>query len=206
MVIAVIAANGRSGQAFVRYALERGHEVRAGVHRNGLNFEHKNLKVFTCDAGVRADVERLIKGCDAVVSLIGHVRGSKPDVQAEAMTIIASAMHAQGIARLVSLTGTGVRFRGDHIPLTDRFSNIAIGAIGPARIKDGRRHADVLKHSGLDWTLIRVLKLNNGAPKNFTLKRGGPPKLLTPRAEVARAILRVLEENSFIKSAPVIGK
>ena len=33
MKIAVIAANGRTGKAFVSKALKKGHQIRAGVHR-----------------------------------------------------------------------------------------------------------------------------------------------------------------------------
>ena len=75
MNIAVVAANGRSGRAFVEQALAAGHSIRAGVHSGSLT-SHPNLTVVECDATVPSDVENLIKDQDAVVSFIGHVKGS----------------------------------------------------------------------------------------------------------------------------------
>jgi putative NADH-flavin reductase len=75
MIIAVIAANGRSGQAFVEAALNRGHTVRAGIHGTNPFAEREGLIVMSCDATNKAEVLALIQGSTAVVSLIGHDAG-----------------------------------------------------------------------------------------------------------------------------------
>jgi putative NADH-flavin reductase len=112
MRIAVIAANGRSGQAFVRAALAAGHTVRAGVYRTNQLQPAKSLDVVQCDATNPDDLRKLIKDQDAVVSLIGHIRNSPPNVQSEATEkLIAVATELQ-VHRIVSLTGTGVRQPG----------------------------------------------------------------------------------------------
>ena len=205
MKIAVIAANGRSGQAFVKAALAAGHQVRAGVFSKSNLKPHPKLTIVHCDATKEADVKNLITGCDAVVSLIGHVEGSAPDVQTVAIQKIVAAMKQTGVKRLVSLTGTGVRFAGDKIILIDRFLNLGLSLVDPKRLKDGRNHAEVLKNSGLDWTLIRVLKLQNVKPRAFALSQHGPTKWYVGRQEVAQAILEVLAKGSFIKQAPIIS-
>ena len=110
------------------------------------------------------------------------------------------------IKRLVSLTGTGVRFSADKISLIDRILNLSISIIDPARVKDGKNHVEVLKRSALDWTVIRVLKLQNVPPKPFELREHGPTKWYVGRQEVAQAVLQVLEQRSFIKQAPIIGR
>lgn len=205
MNIAVIAANGRSGKAFVEQALAVGHSIRAGVHKGNTLTSHPQLTIIECDATNHADVEKLIQGQDAVVSFIGHVKGSPAQVQTDAMRVIVAAMQHQGITRLVSLTGTGVRFPGDHISLVDRFLNAGISIIDSQRIQDGKDHVAVLQQTDLDWTVIRVLKLQNITPKPFSLKINGPTKWMVGREEVAQAVLQVLEQNSFIKSAPIIS-
>jgi putative NADH-flavin reductase len=205
MKIAVVGSNGRSGQAFVREALEQGHTVRAGVlgSTQGLP-EHPNLTVVPCNATDSKEVTALIAGQDAVVSLIGHVKGSAADVQTAAMQVITAAMQAAGIRRIVSLTGTGVRFAGDRIPLMDRILNLAVTLIDPARVKDGRNHLEVLRQSNLDWTVIRVLKLQNVDAKPYILREHGPTKLYVSRDDVAQAIVQVLDDKSFIQKAPII--
>lgn len=206
MKIAVIAANGRSGQAFVRIALEAGHQIRAGIFGVSILKPVPGLSIYSCDATKKSDVINLIKEQDAVVSLIGHVRGSPANVQTDAIKVIASAMDGAGINRIVSLTGTGVRFPEDKITFLDRLFNLIINIIDPSRVIDGINHAKELKQSDLDWTIIRVLKLVNGKPKSVTLSNGGPAKLFVPREEVARAVLEVLEQGTFIKKAPIVSK
>lgn len=206
MKIAVIAANGRSGQAFVAAALDAGHEVRAGVHGRALLPAHENLAVVQCDATKSEELRKLVVGTDAVVSLIGHVKGSPKDVQTRAMVTLTHVMNEIGIRRLVSLTGTGVRFAGDKITFVDSVLNLGIQIVDPARVRDGKEHVNVLQKSNLDWTVIRVLKLQDVAPRPFSLQEHGPTKPYVGRAEVAQAILEVLQNNSYIKQAPIISK
>jgi len=206
MNIAVIAANGRSGQAFVEAALAAGHTVRGGVLGKNFLRPHPGLTVVRCDATKQGDLKALLAGQDAVVSLIGHVKGSPPDVQTVAIQNIASVMESLGVRRLVSLTGTGVRFPGDKVTLLDRLLNLAVMLVDPARVKDGRKHVEVLTRSNLDWTVVRVLKLQDVPPAPFSLTEHGPTKPYVGRVEVAQAILQVLESNGFIRQAPIISK
>lgn len=205
MKIAVIAANGRTGRIFVNVALAAGYSVRAGI-RSGASFAPTpGLEVVHCDATNQADVEALIEGQDAVVSFIGHVKDSAPRVQTEAMKVIVEAMRQKNIRRIVSLTGTGVRFPGDTITIIDRILNKAVGLIDPDRVKDGIEHAEVLKSGDLDWTILRVLKLENTKPQPFELKAHGPTKLFVSRRDVALAALEVIVQARFIKQAPILG-
>ena len=204
MKIAVIAANGRTGQAFVELALAKGHVVRAGVHNKSYLRPHPQLTVVPCDATSEADIRNLLAAQDVVISFIGHVKKSSPDVQTIAIQKIIHVMKELGLRRIVSLTGTGVRFPGDKISLVDRLLNISIAMVDPSRVKDGRDHVEALKQSELDWTVIRVLKLQNTPPKPFVLSEYGPTKWYVGRQEVALAALQVLEQKSFIGQAPMM--
>jgi len=203
--IAVLGANGRSGREFVLAALAAGYTVRAGVHGGSIE-PKKGLNVIDCDATNQADLPRLLNGADFVVSLIGHVPGSPKEVQTNAIKTIIQAMRTKNLTRIVSLTGTGVRFPGDRPSLIDRLANFSIKIIDPNRVKDGISHAKVLQSSQLNWTIVRVLKLTNGPASELRLTSGGPAKQLTSRAEVAQAILRILEDPEFYQKAPVISK
>ncbi len=206
MKIAVVAANGRSGQAFVEAALEAGHAVRAGVHSKSHFKSHPNLTIVQCDATDQTQLTTLLSGQAAVASFIGHTRRSDPNVQTTAIEQLVTVMQALGMTRLVSLTGTGVRSPGDKIGLVDRFLNLSIRIIDPARVKDGQHHVEILQQTDLEWTVIRVLKLQNISPKPFALRLHGPTKWFVGRREVALAVLEVLDQRSFIKQAPIICK
>jgi len=206
MKIAVLAANGRSGKVFVEQALAAGHSIRAGAFATNTLSPHERLQIQQCDATKSEDVASLIAGQDAVVSFIGHVKGSEPRVQRNAMTVLVQAMNDAGVSRVVSLTGTGVRFPGDKVGLIDRFLNTSITLIDPNRVCDGIEHAEVLKQSDLEWTIVRVLKLQNTKSKPYVLREHGPTRLYVNRHEVAQSVLQVLEEGSFIQTAPIISK
>lgn len=206
MNIAVIAANGRSGQAFVELALEHGYNISAGVLGKSYLKPHDRLTLVPCDATNENDLKNLIINQDTVVSLIGHVKESKPNVQTEAIQKTIKVMRELGVKRLVSLTGTGVRFSGDKITLLDRFLNFGVKIIDPARVKDGQAFVEFLKGTDIDWTVIRVLKLQDVPYKPYTLKENGPTKPFVGRTEVAHAILEVLDNKSFIRRAPIISK
>jgi len=206
MKIAVVAANGRSGSIFVKYALSAGHQVRAGVYQNNTLTSHPNLVVVTCDATNKDDIDKLINDQDAVVSFIGHVKGSPAHVQTDAIKVISEVMSQKRITRFVSLTGTGVRFFGDNISIIDQILNAGIKIVDQARIQDGKDHVELLKKTNLDWTVIRVLKLQNTQPKGFKLTTHGPSKLVVSREEVAKAVLEVLRDHSFIRQTPIISE
>lgn len=206
MNIAVIAANGRSGKAFVAEALAAGHSVKAGVHGSSDLQPHEQLAVVPCDATKEEDLRMLLEGQDAAVSFIGHVKGSPANVQTDAMNVLVRVMETLDVKRVVSLTGTGVRLPGDKISLVDRFLNFAVSVVDPARVNDGRNHVEVLKQSNLDWTVLRVLKLENIPPMPFTLREHGPTKWVVSRQDVAKAVLQVLEEASFIRQAPILSR
>ena len=205
MKIAVIAANGRTGKEFVKYALSQGHTIRAGIHRHNTLSSHPNLLILPCDVNDIAHIERLIAGCDAVVSLIGHVNGSQADIQTRGIHNIIAVMKKHRMRRILSLTGSGVRFKFDRITPMDRILNLSISILDPQRVKDGNNHAEVLKSTDLDWTILRVLKLQNTRPNLFQLTENGPTKTFVSRKEVAHALLQILELGTFNHRAPMIS-
>lgn len=206
MNIAVIAANGRLGRVFVETALAAGHSVRAGTRGPAYFKDNPCLTVIPCDATNFYEVKSLIIGQDVVVSCIGHVKNAPPDVQTIATKIIARAMKEVGIKRFVTLTGTGVRQPGDHMTLIDRFLNFGVELIDRPRVTDGRNHVAVLQKSDLDWTIIRVLKLQFENNRPFHLRENGPTLPFVSRQEAARALLEVVENHSFIREMPIIAR
>ena len=206
MNIAVIAANGRLGSVFVEEALAAGHSVRAGIRGEHHLAAHPRLEIVQCDATDPTDLKNLLQNQQVVCSAIGHVKGSQADVQTQATRVLVEVMNLMGLKRFVDVTGTGVRFPGDKISLVDRFLNFGVGVVDPARVKDGIDHVEVLKSSDLDWTTIRILKLQNVEARPYILTLNGPTKWYVGRREVARALVEVIEKNTFLKQSPIISR
>jgi len=206
MNIAIIAANGRLGNELVKAALAAGHTVRAGTRGISHFKDTAHLTAIPCDATNYYEVKALIKNQDVIFSCIGHVPHSPADVQTQATKTIAKAMKELGMKRFITLTGTGVRRPGDQITLTDRFLNLGVEIMDKPRVTDGRNHVKVLEKTTLDWTVIRVLKLQFENNRPFVLRPHGPTLPFVSRQEAARAMLQVAEEHSFIHEMPIIGR
>jgi putative NADH-flavin reductase len=205
MHICVFAANGKSGRAFVMAALEAGHTVTAAVHGYNPFDEHEKLKVVTCDVQNEHQVASALVGAEAVTSFIGHTKNSTDRVQSIGISMIIEQMQKAGLKRLISLTGTGVRFPGDKISLLDRILNLSIQIIDPKRISDGKNHVAIIKESTLDWTVIRVLKLTRSTKVKGTLTLHGPARLFVSRATVASVSVQAIEQGLFIGQSPIVS-
>lgn len=185
--ILVFGAHGRTGKQFA--ALQ----------------DQKDLIEYPGDILDSQLVDSYVSQADVIVSLVGHVKGSKPLMQTHGIQNIIEAMQKHGKRRIISLTGSGVRCTGDTIPLWDYVLNIGILIIDKKRVEDGRGHVSALQASNLDWTVLRVLKLRNGiARHNWKLTQHGPVQLLSTRADVALAIDQILKDNSFIGQMPLM--
>lgn len=205
MIVAVIGANGRSGKQFVQAALAAGMTVRAGVRGPHDLEEHDRMTVVACDALSRREIDELVKGSDAVVSLLGHGPGTAATVQKTAADYTLTAMKERGIKRFISLTSTGVRMPGDKPGVMDRFGNWLMSQANPDRVRDGAAHAQVMMRSDRDWTLLRVLKLTDGKHSGAAvLAQHVPSELFTPRARVAAAIVQLLQSDEYVRQAPVV--
>lgn len=204
--VAVIAADGRTGRAFVAAALDSGMIVRAGYHSScDVLPSDEHLTAVQCDATSESDVRTLLNGADVVVSLVGHVKNSPASVQTDSIKTIAKVMKEYGLRRIISLTGTGVRLKGDTPSFIDKVLNICIRLVDPHRINDGVEHVKFLMSSNLNWTIIRVLKLTNGTSQGtvkFSLH--GPAELLTSRVRVAHGIVQIINNDLYNQQAPIV--
>jgi len=208
MKICIFGAAGRTGSEVVNCARAHGFEVVACVHRDRPN------KLFPMDVAVRkanileyAGVREAIRGSDAVISVLGHVKGSDPLMQTKGMVHVVSAMKEAGIKRLLSLTGTGARVSGDKPSVLDKVLNYIVVRVDPERIHDGVEHINVLRGSDLDWTVVRVLKLgkSNKEINKYKLTAGGPAELLTSRKKAARVLVDLVNNKEYAGKLPIIS-
>lgn len=75
--------------------------------------------------------------------------------------------------------------------------------------QDKTRQEDVVRNSGLSWTLVRPGVLTNGASKGLTAVRAitdlaGTRAGKISRADVAAFCLRELVDDRYLNQAPVI--
>ena len=207
MKIAVFGATGRSGMPFVEQALAQGHSVVALARSpEKMTIKSDRLQVVKGDVTDPATVDQTIAGVDAVVSLIGHTKETPRDMQAKAAQNYIAAMKKHGVKRIIVLVGAGVRVEGDQPKFFDNIMLFLLKSINGDVLQDSITYADAIRKSGLDWTVVRVPMLVEGAATgNLRIGMAGSigPRLV--RADGATFILKQLAEPAYIHKAPAIS-
>ena len=120
MQVLVVGSTGGSGRAVVTQLLDAGHRVTAFSRReNRLGIVSDRLDTFAGDAQNPDDVERAVRGHEAVVVTLGisenplRVRLFGPrhtplDIRSSGTRNVIHAMQRHGVRRLVVLTSYGV--------------------------------------------------------------------------------------------------
>lgn len=208
MKLAVFGASGRTGTLLVRQALAGGHEVRALVRTPAkLELNDERLELIQGDALDSAAVERTVEGTDAVVGALGHTKNSPKDLQTVATRHLVAAMKAHGVARVVSLTGAGVRDPHNRPKLVDRVFGLLLATLARDVIRDAEAHAAVLRGSGLAYVIVRAPRLKGGPHTGvYRVSYVGPDSgTQVSRADVADFMLRQLTDDTWLGKAPMVS-
>lgn len=209
--IALFGGTGRTGEPFLKHALQH-FAVKALVRdASRIKIKHPNLTLIEGDAMKAEDVYDTLSGTKAVVSLIGHGKGSPRDLQTVATRHMLDAMKKHDITRIITLTGGGVRDpQNDKPGIIDKvvvfvMRNFA-GKDTAYTLQDGIDHAALLKKSDTHWTIVRGPMLtmdaaighvevgNVGMVKGFKLTR----------EDLAVFIVNELIHNNYIHKMPFL--
>ncbi|MGY2126889.1 NAD(P)-dependent oxidoreductase [Blastococcus sp. SYSU DS0617] len=171
MLVAVVGATGGTGRAAVEALAAGGHEVTALARRASTVFGGQaGVRPVDGDATAAADVDAAVRGQDAVVVALGiaesavRVRlrgpaGTPLDVRSRGTATVVAAMRQHGVRRLVVQSSYGVGETRDRLPLSSR---LVFALLLKPQIADHEVQEDVVRRSGLDWTLVQPVYLTDG--------------------------------------------
>lgn len=177
MRILVIGAHHGLGAAVLRRARAAGHDA---APFEGDLFEGEALA-------------RSVAGQEAVISTLGPRRDSPADLCARGAGRIIAAMRAAGVRRLISVSGAMVA-EDVRLGLIYRLIRAQVpGAI----LADMRRAEALVRDSGLDWTLVRPVRLTDAPGRGHWqadpgARVGGLARIA--REDVAQAMLAALDD------------
>src|SRR5215510_9166309 len=160
MDIVVFGANGQTGRLLTRRALDKRHSVTA-VTRNpdGFTFSDPLLRVVRADVRERSSLVEVVRDADAVVSTLGVPFSTHPiDTYSVGVRNIVAAMQTTAVRRMVLVSSTGAYYYPNRreTPLALRiFEPVITRTIGKTTYDDQRRMEDIVRASGLDWTVVR---------------------------------------------------
>jgi putative NADH-flavin reductase len=222
MKLTIFAATGGIGRQLLEQAVAAGHDVTAVV-RNPDKLSGAPVRIVAADlsAADPAALEPAVQGADAVLSGLGPRSASEAGVTARGTRAIVQAMQATGVRRIVVVSAAPVGTVPSpgnpkpprHDPGDGFFMRNLLAPLGRAALRktfaDLARMEDVLRDSGLDWTIVRPPRLTDG-PLTATyrtaygrnLRRG----LLISRADVAHLMLDAVERPDTIRQTIGIAR
>jgi putative NADH-flavin reductase len=204
MKLAIFGATGGTGQQVVEQALAAGHTVTVLVRDAAkLTKRDARLTVITGNVLNQADVDACVKQTDAVICTLGNTSNNPDMLVTNGTRNIITAMQQQGIQRLIVVSSLGVGDSKQQVPL---FFKVVAATVLRKVMKDKEAQEEVVRASGLTWTLVRPGGLTDG-PRTGVYQFGVDPTLKAgqvARADVADFILREVERNEFVRMAPAV--
>jgi uncharacterized protein YbjT (DUF2867 family) len=210
MKLLVIGATGGTGKEIITQALALGHHVTALVRdasKPGLSPPVEKAVGDVLDAD---SLKKALTGQEAVICSLGSAATGpfkEMTLLSEGTQNLVAAMHAQGVSRLVCITGTGAGESQGHGPWYYNWLIQPLMLRGVYR--DKTRQEAVVRGSGLVWTIVRPALLTNGAARGEGAARAltelaGVHVGTISRADVAAFCLRELADGRYQNKAPVI--
>jgi putative NADH-flavin reductase len=212
--LVIVAATGGIGRHLLSQALAAGHEVTTAV-RNPDRLRDTPGRIVRCDLTrpTPAALEDAIAGAHGVLSALGARTGAEAGVASRGTLAIVRAMRATGVRRIIAVSaasvGTVPSPGRPHPPRYNPGDGIVMRhVIARAAKMLFRRHyldlaimEDVLRDSGLDWTVSRPPRLLERTLRSTYRTaldinvRGG---LFISRADVARHMLAMVDDTDTI--------
>lgn len=210
MKLLIIGATGATGREIVSQALTQGHAVTAMVRASAKASFAGSVEKKVGDVLEPDTLEKVLTGQEAVICSLGSAATGpfkEMTMLSQGTRNLVAAMKSQLVSRLICITGIGAGDSKGHGPWY--YNWLIQPLILRGVYKDKTRQEEIVRGSGLVWTLVRPAILANGAAKGagavhvFTQLAGIHVSKIR-RADVAAFCLRELADSRYQRQAPVI--
>jgi uncharacterized protein YbjT (DUF2867 family) len=216
--VVVFGANGRTGRAVLLTLLAEGHQVTAFARDPAQlpTWQGHDFATIKGDAMKPADVAPAVAGQDAVIVCLGDSsnpvllrlgmkRSTPPNICEVGTANIVAAMTAASVKRLICVTAYGIDDTRARLSPAFKAWHFAL-QLG-AQLADKERQEQVVRASGLDWTLVRPVGLTDGAYTGRWLasSTGDRRKRSISRVDLATFIVETLTGGGKLREAVVVS-
>lgn len=201
MRITVFGGTGRTGQLLVQQALEAGYKVVVYARNPGrLTMQHERLSIVTGTLDDREAIAGAIRGTDAVIELVGAINIGTENVIA--------AMKQHGVRRLIVASALSISDPRDKFDVRRELLFLFVRLVIPHLVRQVIRSAELVRTSGLDWTLVRIPGLRDtGATGKIQSGYTGTGTFgfRIARADLAAFMLAQIKSRDYTQSAPAVS-
>lgn len=208
MKIAVFGGTGLTGNLVIRKALEKGYVVNALTRdASRITFSHPSLKIIEGDPYSPLDVEKTLRGTDAVIHCLGiggKGDGKQTSLVSDSVQVITTLMEKRGPQRIICMSNVGAGHSGTWfykaivLPVFLRW-------LKPI-IEDKDKMESILRESSVDWVSVRLPNITSGSSRPLRISQSGKGiGLSITTSSVADFLLAQLESNEFLHTNPSVS-
>jgi putative NADH-flavin reductase len=203
--ILILGITGRTGKEVLRYALSKGYHVSALVRdpeKTGINPAGLTL---VKGSPLHVNDLRAMDGFEAIISTLGHSDLKPSTLMTDSIRNAITVMKERKAFRIVVQTGAGA---GDSFGMMPESIQAAIRETELKSVYDDHNGQEqVVMNSGLNWTLVRPVTLNDGEEgEHITQEHKISESATISRKTAAKFLIDCLEAKEFFHKAIVISQ
>jgi putative NADH-flavin reductase len=210
MNIAIFGSTGFLGKVLLKHALDEGYHVKTLVRNpDKLKSFKERVEFVQGDFFQAADVENTVRGTEAVLSTIGPPQRhpGEPESYRKAMEALVAILEHQKIQRLIHVGGA-VHPGGEHEQwsLGRRFLRLLLNLTMKPVLVAKHLEWEVLRHSTLDWTLVRPPRIANGHSTGSVLAdEKSLARIQVNVEDLAHFMLAQIRSDQWIRKATLVA-
>jgi uncharacterized protein YbjT (DUF2867 family) len=210
----ILGGTGRTGVHVLNEAAQRGHRVRALVRNPDAVQAPVGVELIQGTPASIDDIRKAAQGTEGVISALNNSRASDnpwakpvspPMFMTDATRNTLTVMKEEGINRIVVTSTMGAG--DDWARINPVFKALVKVSNIKAGFDDHHGVDKLLRASDVDWTLARAVALTDkpmsGSPHAAEAGTEKPGTWIN-RADLARFLLDTLEQDTWIRKAPLV--
>jgi putative NADH-flavin reductase len=165
--------------------------------------EEDRLRLVNGDVFDISAVKQAVQGQEAVICTLGSNSLTKTTVRGEGTANIVKAMEEEHVDRLIVVSAMGTGESWSELSFTNK---LFYATLLRSSRRDHEAQETAVRKSNLNWTIVRPSGLTEGAlTGSYAIGETiqGKSSQIT-RADVAHAILKELDEDTFVHMAVTI--
>ena len=209
--VLVIGASRGIGLETVKTLLAANASVRAFARTaTKIAIDDPQLEKFDGDALDQPTVERALEGIGVVIQSLGVTFGAEAVLKgttlfSKATRVLVDAMRAKNVSRLIAVTGMGAGDSRGHGGLL--YGAVLFPLILKRVYDDKDIQEQIVRASGLDWTIVRPGTLTSG-PATGTYQVLTEPKSwragFISRRDVADFLATEVTDQAYVGKTPLV--
>jgi len=206
--IAVIVGTGKAGKYLVNQLIIKKYNFNILVRNpNHFTINTPLANVITGNVNDPEIVQKLLKGCDVVISTLGiGIPPSERTIFSTATTNVLKTMSKYGIGRYIVITGLNVDTPADDKGTVTKAGTSWMYENYPISTRDRQDEYEMLTESDTNWTLVRLPIIEQtDAAGQIAVSLTDCLGTTISATSLANFLISQISDTAYIKQAPFIA-